>query len=204
MKWPFGNFFIYKPPWYFQLSFKSNGLSIEKDFEIDFQDGSCGSHFVFPIGMVCYFFIYKSPLYFLSSSQLTFQFLRSSKHSRWRLWWPSWISNLNYFSFFFIYRPPWYFQWSFESIGLSVEENNFGIDFQDASCGGHLGILIKMFLAIFDLQVALILPTKFPVKRHFHSGEVQNRFSRWGPFWISDWNDFSYFWSTSCPKTGVN
>ena len=25
----------------------------------------------------------------------------------------------------------------------------------------------------------------------------KNRFSRWQPSWISDRNDFSYFWSTS-------
>ena len=34
------------------------------------------------------------------------------------------------------------------------------IDFQD---GGHLGIQIGMILAIFDLQVTLMLPTKYLV-----------------------------------------
>ena len=29
------------------------GLSIqEKKFKIDFQDGNCGGHFIFPIGMI--------------------------------------------------------------------------------------------------------------------------------------------------------
>ena len=53
----------------------------------------------------------------------------------------------------------------------------------------------------FYLQVAPIFPTKFLGNRPFGS-EVQNRFSRWPPWWpswISDQNDFSYFWSTSCP-----
>ena len=58
-------------------------------------------------------------------------------------------------------------------------------------------------LAIFDLQVTPMLPTKFQVKWHFRSGEeAKNRFSRWPPMqpsWISDPNDFSYFWSTSHP-----
>ena len=37
------------------------------------------------------------------------------------------------------------------------------------------------------------------VKWPFGSGdEGQNR---WWPSWISNWNDFSYFWSTSCPDT---
>ena len=57
-----------------------------------------------------------------------------------------------------------------------------------------------MILAIFDLQVTPMLPFKFPVNWPFCSGEeAKNRFSRWGPFWISDRNDFSYFWSTSHP-----
>ena len=47
-------------------------------------------------------------------------------------------------------------------------------------------------------------PTKFGVNRPFRSGEEEkNRFSRWQPWlpsWISDWNNFSYFWSTSHPK----
>ena len=48
------------------------------------------------------------------------------------------------------------------------------------------------FFAIFDLQVALILHIKFGVKWPFGS-EVQNRFSRWQPSWISDQNHFRYF-----------
>ena len=48
--------------------------------------------------------------------------------------------------------------------------------FQDR---GHLGFLIGTILAIFDLQVAPMLPTKFRVKWPFGSGEeVKNRFSR--------------------------
>ena len=38
------------------------------------------------------------------------------------------------------------------------------IDFQDGGHGGHLGILIRTILAIFDLQVTLMFPTKFRVK----------------------------------------
>ena len=51
-----------------------------------------------------------------------------------------------------------------------------------------------MILAIFDLQVTLIVPSKFGVNWPFGSGEeAKNRFSRWRPSWISDRNDFSYF-----------
>ena len=50
------------------------------------------------------------------------------------------------------------YQISFESTGLLIQEKKFKIDFQD---GGHLGFPIGTILAIFDLQVTLICPTKF-------------------------------------------
>ena len=49
---------------------------------------------------------------------------------------------------------------SLESTGLSVQEKKRKIDFQD---GGHLGFLIGTILAIFDLQVTPMLPTKYEV-----------------------------------------
>ena len=48
-----------------------------------------------------------------------------------------------------------------ESTGLSVQEKKRKTDFQD---GGHLGFPIGTILAIFDLQVTLMLPSKFGVK----------------------------------------
>ena len=65
-----------------------------------------------------------------------------------------------------LYRSPDY-QTSFESTGLSVEETNFNIDFQD---GGHPGFPIRMILATFDLQVTSLLPMKFQVNWPFASG----------------------------------
>ena len=47
-----------------------------------------------------------------------------------------------------------------------------------------------------------MLPSKFGVNWPFDSEEAKNRFSRWQPWqpsWISDRNDFSYFWSTDHP-----
>ena len=73
--------------------------------------------------------------------------------------------------------------------------------FQDVGHGSHLEFLIKTILAIFDLQVTLIHPTSIGINWPFSSGEeAKIRFSRWPswrPSWISDWNNFSYFWSTS-------
>ena len=58
-----------------------------------------------------------------------------------------------------------------ESTGLSVQEKKRKIDFQDGGHGGHLGFPIGTILAIFDLQVTLMLPSKFGVNRPFNSGE---------------------------------
>ena len=54
-------------------------------------------------------------------------------------------------------------QTSFESIGISVQEKMFNIDFKDGVQGGHLGFPIRTILVTFDLQVTLILPMKFRV-----------------------------------------
>ena len=79
-------------------------------------------------------------------------------------------------------------------MGLSIQGKKFKIDFQDRNCGGHLVFQIGTILAIFDLQVTLMILTKFQVNWPFGSGkEVKNRFSRWPTARISDWNDFSYF-----------
>ena len=66
-----------------------------------------------------------------------------------------------------LYISPDY-QTNFKSIGLLVQEK-FNIDFQD---GCHLGFPIRMILAIFDIQVALIhvLLMKFRVNWPFGSG----------------------------------
>ena len=75
---------------------------------------------------------------------------------------------------------------------LWSQEKKRKIDFQDDHHGGHLGFWIWTILVIFDLQVTLKLPTKFQINWPFGSGEAaKNRFSRWLPSWISDWNDFS-------------
>ena len=76
---------------------------------------------------------------------------------------------------------------------ISVQKKR-KIDFQDGGHGSHLGYPIGTILAIFDLQVTPMLPTRFGVNCLLDSGEeAKNRFSRWLPSWISDRPDFSYF-----------
>ena len=85
----------------------------------------------------------------------------------------------------------------FQSIGLSVQEKKRKIDFKDGGHGGHLGFPIGTILAIFDLKVTLMLPTKFRVNWLLGLGEeAKNRFLRWPPWWpswIFNRNYFSYF-----------
>ena len=86
-----------------------------------------------------------------------------NRFSRWRPLQPSWISDPNDFSYILIYKTPPCFLPSFKSIGLSVQEKKLKIDFKDGSHGGHLRLPIGTVLAIFDVQVTSMLPTKFQV-----------------------------------------
>ena len=83
---------------------------------------------------------------------------------------------------------------NFESIALLVQEKKFKTDFQNGCHSCNLRFPITTIWAISDLQVTLMLPTKFRVNWPFNSEEGKNRFSRWPPSWISKWNDFSYFY----------
>ena len=64
---------------------------------------------------------------------------------------------------FFINKLFRYFLPNFEPFGISVQKK-FKIDFQD---GGHLGFQTAIILAIFDLQVTLVFPSKFRVNWPF-------------------------------------
>ena len=78
--------------------------------------------------------------------------------------------------------------------------------------GSQLGFTIGTILAIFDLRVTPMLPTKFRVNWLFSSGEeAKNRFSRWLPWrpsWISDGTILAIFDLQVTPmsptKSGVN
>ena len=81
-------------------------------------------------------------------------------------WWPSWISERNNFCLFFIFynsllilSTKLLVNWPFHS-GEEVQ-NRFS---RWPSCS-YPGFLIGTILAIFYLQVVLILPTKFRVKK---------------------------------------
>ena len=52
---------------------------------------------------------------------------------------------------------------------------------QDGHHGGHLGFTIGKDFSYFNLQVTLMLPTKFQVNWPFSLEEAKNSFSRWPP-----------------------
>ena len=154
-----------------------------------------------------YFFIYKSPQCFLPSFKSIGLSVQEKEtidfqdgHHGGPLWFPI---RMILVTFNLQVSPmlPTKFQvnWPFSS-----EEGKIHVDIQDGDHSGHLGFPIGTILAFFDLQVSPMLnPTKFQVNWPFSSGEeVKRRFSRWGPqrlSWISDRNEFSYFWFTSRP-----
>ena len=104
--------------------------------------------------------------------------------NRFLRWRPSLISDWNDFNYFW---SPSHLP-SFESIGLSVQEKQRKLDFQDGGHGRHLGSLIGTILAILDLQVTLMLPSKFRV--NWLLGLREEAKNRWRPSWISYRNDF--------------
>ena len=82
-------------------------------------------------------------------------------------------------SVIFIYRSPRCYLPSVMSIGLSVQGKERKIDFKD----GHLGFWIGTILAIFDVHVTTMLPTKFQVSWPFGSGKeakIDLKFCRHG------------------------
>ena len=175
VNWPFGtgeekNWFSRWQPWLPSQIFDQN----------DFSDFWSASHL---------------NASYQGSSQLAFRFRRRSKKQHFQdgchLGFP-----IGTILAIFIYKSPRSFLPSVKSIGLSVQEKKWKIDFQD---GDQLLFSTQTILATFDLQVTPMLPTKFQVNWPSSSEETKNKFSRWWPSLISDRNDFHYFKSTSHP-----
>ena len=83
---------------------------------------------------------------------------------------------------------------SFSSNWLTIWEQIWCEEFQNGYNGGHLGYQNETILAILNLNVAPMPPTKFGLNPTSRSGaDVVWRFSRWPPWqlcWISERNDF--------------
>ena len=110
----------------------------------------------------------------------------------------SWISDWHSHSYF-RFRGHSVATVCFKSNRPTIWEEKSKLGFQEGGLGSHFGFPIGMTLAIFHLQVNLVLHCKFPP---CGLRDVQNRFSRWRLWrrtsWISDRNDFSSFRSRRC------
>ena len=164
---------------------KSIGFSVlEKKRKIDFKDGGHGGHLGFPIGTLLTIIDVQVTPMLPTKFQVNWPFGSGveAKNKKKKKKKKSWISDRSYFSYFLIYKSPWCFLASFKSTGLSVQEN------KRFSRWGPSWISDRNDLAIFDLQVTLMLPTKFQVNRPFGSGgEAKNRFRlafRSKRFWL--------------------
>ena len=72
-------------------------------------------------------------------------------------------------------------------------------EFQDGCHGGDLGYRNGKILAILNLHMAPMPPTKFGLNLTKGSGaDVVSIFSRWPLSWIAEWNDFSNSESLCC------
>ena len=179
-------------------SFKSIGLPVgEKKWKIDFQDAAKAAILDLRSERLYLCLIY--PVIPMLPTKFRVNWIFDSGEETKNIWSMAAILDHNDFSYFWSTAPRWFLP-SFKSIGLSVQEKKRKMNFRH---GGHLWFPIGTILAIFDLPVTPILPTKPRVDWPFGSGEKsKNTLSRlppWWPSWISDRIDFSYFWSISHP-----
>ena len=112
---------------------------------------------------------------FYSGEEVKNRFLR---------WQPSWISHRNNFSYVLSTSHPEASYQVSSQLAFQFRRRSETTDFKH---GGHLGLLIGTILAIFDVQVTPMLPTKFQVEWPFRA---KYRFSRWQPTWISKSEQF--------------
>ena len=194
---------FYQSPLCFLSRIEPIGLSIHQKWEIDFQDGHHGRYLGFPIRKILfiYLFIYLfylqvTPMLPTKFRQLAFWFGRRNEKQIFKMR-PFCISDRNYFSHF----------WS-----TSHPDASYQVSSLLAFCSGEEAknrfsrwlplppSWIWTILAIFylrhpDVSYQVSKQSAFQFKKR-----STNRFSRWPPWsWISNQNDFSYFWSTSHP-----
>ena len=108
---------------------------------------------------------------------------RQDLSKQWRIWSGSTLFATHPIIFRHINRTPNLLRTIKKGQSLLVSDKKIFKGFslyKDGGHGGHLGFPIGTILSIFDLQVTLMLSTKFKVKKPFNSGEeAKNRFSRW-------------------------
>ena len=84
---------------------------------------------------------------------------------------------------------------NFESIALLVQDKKSKTDFQDGRHSRNLRFPIATIWAIFIYKSPwCFLPSFESTGLSVQKKKRKIEFSRWPPSWISNWNDFSYFY----------
>ena len=90
----------------------------------------------------------------------------------------------------------------FSSIRLPIRQQMSFPDFQDGHHGGHLRYWNGTNLAILNLHVMSMPPTKFGLNPTYRLGEDMvwtfSRWPLWWPSWILEWYNFSSSVSLCC------
>ena len=119
--------------------------------KIDFQDGCHGGHLGLSIGTILTIFDLQNALILATKFQVNWH-LGTKEEAQ-----PYNFPIGTIFAIFYLQVTPILLT---ESTGLLVQKKKRKIDFQDSN---HLGFLIRMILAIFNLQAILMPPIKFRV-----------------------------------------
>ena len=174
-------------------------------FESEFHNSGHGSRLGFQIKtiLVTFWSSSRPNTSYQVSSQLAFWFRRSkNRFLRWCLWQPSWISNQNDFSYFWSTSCQDTSYPVFSQLTFQFKRRSTKLIFKMAAISDFRS---EWFLAIFDLWVVLILPTKFQVNWPFGSGEVQyiQDCSHSNHLWFAIRTILAFFLPKSCLDTST-
>ena len=168
---------IYSSPQCFLPSFKTIGLLLqEKKRKIYFQDGGHGGHHGFPIGTILVIFYLQVTWMLPTKFHVNWSFSSGEKAKnrflRWRSWRPSWIFDLNDFSYDWSTSHPdaSYQVWSVKSCQLAFRFRK--------KCEKYILKMVAMaaileFGSGFYLFLLYITKTRLynfdPLKPHFYA-----------------------------------
>ena len=158
------------------IKFGSNWLTVWEVWFKEFQDGGHLGHWNRRISAILNFHNAQMPPIMFRLNR-TYHSVADViwKFSRWLPWWPSWISEQNYFS---NTKSPCCPS-SFGSIQLKVSEEISFKECQDGHHSSHLGYRNRTILAILNLSVAPMPAIKFWLNLTYDlGGDVVWRISR--------------------------
>ena len=128
------------------MNFESIALSHqEKKFKTGFKDGRHGCNLGFSIATIwVIFYLQVTPMLPTSFESIGLSVQKKEgKINRFSRWPPSWTSDWNNCSYFYIYKSSRCFLPISKSNGPLVQENKRKKEFQYGRHGGHLGFPIK-------------------------------------------------------------